>query len=36
VWVSIPPGITYCPPASITVALAGASMLSPTATILSP
>jgi len=36
VWVSIPPGITYWPLASITVAPAGASSLSPTATILSP
>jgi hypothetical protein len=36
VWVSIPPGITYCPVASMTVALGGESRLSPTATILSP
>lgn len=37
-WVcgSIPPGITYWPLASMTVADAGASRFSPTATILSP
>src|SRR5450830_514013 len=36
VWVSIPPGITYRPPASITVAPTGTGKFSPTAAIMSP